>query len=137
MKNQYQTSELRSKIMKSVKSKNTGAEIYVRKIACSLGYNHYRLNVKTLPGSPDVVFKKLRKVIFVNGCFWHGHDCNKGRLPKSNITFWKNKVVNNIKRDREAYKNIKKMGWKYLVIWQCELKKESHSIRKIKKFLEK
>lgn len=134
MKKSNRPSELRSKIMRSVKSKNTGAELSIRRRILDLGYHYYRLHVKTLPGSPDIVFKRFKKVIFVNGCFWHGHECSKGRLPKTNVKFWKDKVQRNMERDMNSYKLIKKMGWRYLVIWQCEIKNERKLIKKIEKF---
>ncbi|MBT1688107.1 very short patch repair endonuclease [Dawidia soli] len=129
-------SELRSKIMRSVKSQNTGCEIIVRRLIWKLGFR-FRLNVKSLPGSPDVVLKRHQKVIFVNGCFWHGHTCPKGRLPKSNIEFWKNKVDRNRQRDSRVRSELKKLGWKSLVIWQCELKKMDVLERKLIRFMDK
>jgi DNA mismatch endonuclease, patch repair protein len=110
----------RSKIMRSVKTKNTGAELIVRRILHSMGYR-YRLHVKGLPGTPDIVFKKRKKVIFVNGCFWHGHSCAKGRMPKANAEFWKDKIGKNVKRDRKKEADLASNEWGVLVIWQCEL----------------
>lgn len=122
--------------MRSVKSQNTGCEIIVRRLIWKLGFR-FRLNVKSLPGSPDVVLKRHQKVIFVNGCFWHGHTCPKGRLPKSNIEFWKNKVDRNRQRDSRVRSELKKLGWKSLVIWQCELKKMDVLERKLIRFMDK
>lgn len=127
--------ELRSKIMRSVKSKNTGAEIITRKMLHEMGF-HYRLHVKKLPGTPDIVFSKRKKVIFVNGCFWHGHNCNKGRLPKSNLKFWTDKIHKNITRDLRNHQELNLMGWKFLIIWQCEIKVDPNGVRaKLLEFL--
>ena len=89
-----------------------------------MGYR-FRLHRKDLPGKPDIVFPKYRKVIFVHGCFWHGHkNCKRATLPVTNRTFWKKKISKNIVRDKQNYVQLKKVGWKYLIIWQCEIKKE-------------
>ena len=121
MEKPHTVDELRSKIMRSVKSKNTSAEIIVRKILRHLGY-YYRLHVKKLPGTPDIVLRKYKKVVFVNGCFWHGHNCNKGKLPKSNIEFWKTKIDKNILRDNKVIMELNEMGWQVCVVWQCQFK---------------
>lgn len=114
----------RSEIMSHIKSKNTKPEITVRKIIHSLGYR-YRLHRKDLPGKPDLAFIKIRKVIFINGCFWHGHSgCKKSALPDTHYEFWNNKIKNNVNRDTLNYKRLEDMGWKYLVIWQCEIKND-------------
>ena len=115
----------RSEIMSHIKSKNTKPEITVRKIIHSLGYR-YRLHRKDLPGKPDLAFIKIRKVIFINGCFWHGHSgCKKSALPDTHYEFWNNKIKNNVNRDTLNYKRLEDMGWKYLVIWQCEIKNDN------------
>ncbi len=112
----------RSEIMSHIKSKNTKPEITVRKIIYSLGYR-YRLHRKDLPGKPDLAFIKKKKVIFINGCFWHGHSgCKKSALPDTNYEFWNDKIKNNVNRDTQNYKLLEDMGWKYLLIWQCEIK---------------
>ena len=114
----------RSEIMSHIKSKNTKPEITVRKIIYSLGYR-YRLHRKDLPGKPDLAFIKKKKVIFINGCFWHGHSgCKKSALPDTNYEFWNDKIKKNVNRDTLNYKRLKDMGWKYLVIWQCEIKND-------------
>ena len=83
----------------------------------------YRKNVKTLPGSPDIVLPKYKKVIFVNGCFWHAHeDCKLFSWPSTNIDFWKNKLMTNVERDKQNTKLLNEMGWKVIVVWRCELK---------------
>lgn len=112
----------RSQIMSKISGKNTKPEINIRKIAHSLGYR-FRLHKKDLPGKPDIVFRKYKKVIFVNGCFWHGHkNCKRSKLPTTNSKFWKDKIEGNKKKDRSNYIRLKKLGWNYLIIWQCKIK---------------
>lgn len=109
--------------MRAVKSKDTTPEIQVRRFVHSLGYR-YRLHRKDLPGKPDLVFPKLRKVIFVHGCFWHGHTCNRGaRMPKTNVDYWSTKIDRNRSRDEEHLKSLSVLGWKTLVVWECRLSK--------------
>lgn len=114
----------RSKIMSNIKSKNTKPEIRVRKMLCNLGYGQYRLSTKKLSCKPDIVYVGMKKAIFVNGCFWHGHTCKKAALPETNHIFWKNKIITNQERDLRNYRELKEKGWSYLVIWECELKKK-------------
>ena len=112
----------RSKIMSHISGENTKPEIIIRKIAHSLGYR-FRLHKKDLPGKPDIVFPKYKKVIFVNGCFWHGHiNCSRSKLPTTNYKFWKEKIEGNKKKDTRNYRSLKKLGWDYLIIWQCGIK---------------
>jgi DNA mismatch endonuclease (patch repair protein) len=125
----------RSHIMRSVKSKNTGVEILVRGIIRSLGFRHYRLNVKTLTGKPDIVFRKAKKIIFVHGCFWHGHDCGKGNLPKSNIPFWDEKISRNKARDLKVIEKLESEEWQCLTIWQCETKETDALTNRLSEFL--
>lgn len=112
----------RSEIMSRVKNKGTKPELYIRELLCELGYNHYRLRTSKLYCSPDIVFPGLKKAIFVNGCFWHGHDCSRGATPKSNVDFWRDKVNKNIDRDKINYEELQNLKWDYLIIWQCEIK---------------
>lgn len=113
----------RSEIMSHISGKNTKPEIIIRKIAHSLGFR-FRLHRKDLPGKPDLVFPKHHKVIFVHGCFWHGHStCVRSKLPQSNSNFWKDKINANKKRDRSNLIKLKKLGWDYLIIWQCQINK--------------
>lgn len=116
--------EKRSQIMSKVKNKNTSPEITIRKLLYSLGYR-YRLYKKWLPGSPDIVFISKKKAIFVHGCLWHGHNCKRAKLPDANKEEWRNKIIVNIERDNQAFNRLKDMGWNYLVIWQCEIKKKN------------
>ena len=113
------TPEQRRRIMQSVKSKNTGPELIVRRLLHGMGYR-YRLHRKDLPGRPDIALISRRKAIFVHGCFWHGHGCPKGRLPKSRLEYWKKKLDENKKRDRTKQEQLRSLDWHVLVIWQCE-----------------
>lgn len=126
--------EARSALMSRIKSKNTKPEITVRKILYSLGYR-YRIHRKELPGSPDVIFSKRKKVIFIHGCFWHAHDCGRGFKPKTNVDFWKKKLDKNCERDRLVEKQILEIGWQSLTIWECQLKNETQLIDLLKDFL--
>jgi DNA mismatch endonuclease (patch repair protein) len=114
------TPEQRRRIMRSVKSKDTGPEMAVRRMLHAQGYR-YRLHRKDLPGRPDVVFASKRKVIFIHGCFWHGHGCSKGKLPKSKLNYWQPKIEQNKDRDARNIAELDATGWQALVIWQCEL----------------
>jgi len=114
--------QIRSAIMRAVKSTGTKPEILVRKFVHSLGYR-FRLHRKSLPGTPDLVFPRLRKVIFVNGCFWHGHDCLSGdRVPKSNTEYWLAKIARNRQRDQENSSLLTERGWSVYVVWECKVK---------------
>lgn len=123
----------RSKIMRSIHQKDTKPEIAVRKILTSLGYR-YRLHSSDLPGRPDIVFRGKRKVIFVHGCFWHSHKgCKLSHIP--DITYWKNKLRDNKKRDKIIQEKLVKEGWSYLIIWECEIANSSRLTETIIKFL--
>jgi DNA mismatch endonuclease (patch repair protein) len=114
--------EKRSAIMRAVKSENTKPEIALRKALFALGFR-YRLNVKTLPGKPDLVFARRRTVIFVHGCFWHGHHCKRGkRVPKTNRAYWTEKIARNKARDHKNAAALKRLGWRVVTIWECKLK---------------
>ncbi|MCK4829673.1 DNA mismatch endonuclease Vsr [bacterium] len=128
----------RSQIMGRISGKNTKPELIIRKALFSEGYR-YRLHRKDLPGNPDIVFPNRKKVIFVNGCFWHGHSCKKAALPTTNKSFWEKKLTGNKERDKRNLAKLKAMGWKSMVIWQCQIKKNTleTQINKIKVFLEK
>lgn len=116
------TPEQRRRIMQSVQTRNTGPELSVRRILFNLGYR-YRLHRRDLPGSPDIVFPGRRKVIFVHGCYWHGHGCAKGRLPKSRLEYWGPKIEANRARDKRNRRDLKATGWSALTVWQCETAK--------------
>lgn len=116
------TREVRSYNMSQIKGKNTKPEILVRKFLFSNGFR-YRLHVKKLPGKPDIVFPKYKKVLFIHGCYWHGHkDCKYFVAPKSRTEWWLNKINGNKEKDKENEELLRKMGWKVIVIWECELK---------------
>ena len=116
------TKEQRHKCMSSIKGKDTKPELLVRKFLFKRGYR-YRLNHPRLPGHPDLVMLKYHSVIFVNGCFWHGHEgCKYFILPKSNTDFWKTKIERNKERDIEVQKELAKMGWHCITIWECQLR---------------
>ena len=110
--------------MSRIRGKNTTPELKLRKTLHSLGYR-YRVNVRKLPGSPDIVLAKYRTCIFVNGCFWHGHkDCRYATKPKTNAEFWSTKIENNRERDLRDYTFLESLGWRVIVVWECELKKD-------------
>lgn len=112
----------RHKNMVSIRSKNTKPEVLVRKFLWKRGFR-YRLNNPRLPGHPDIVLRKYRTCIFVNGCFWHGHEgCKYFVMPKTNTEFWEKKINRNRERDKEEQKKLAEMGWHVIVVWECELK---------------
>lgn len=115
--------ETRSYNMSHIRSTNSKPEELVRKYLFSKGFR-YRKNVRTLPGCPDIVLKKYKTVIFVNGCFWHKHDCPRFVWPSSNEEYWRPKILRNVERDRENSEKLKSMGWKVINVWECELKKK-------------
>lgn len=107
--------------MRSVKSQDTKPEMAVRRFVHSLGYR-FRLHRKTLPGTPDLVLPRLRKVVFVNGCFWHGHDCARGdRVPKNNREYWTAKIARNRERDQYNRTLLQGQGWGVHVVWECQI----------------
>ena len=110
----------RSKIMAAIRSKNTRPELIVRKYLFAKGFR-YRINHPHLPGHPDIVLRKYRTCIFVNGCFWHGHDCPKGHIPKTRQDFWRTKINRNRERDKEEQRRLAEMGWHCITVWECEL----------------
>ncbi len=116
--------ERRSYNMSCIKGKDTKPETVVRKWLWQSGYR-YRLHYRDLPGKPDIVFPSRKKVIFINGCFWHKHECNYFRWPKSNPEFWKRKIEGNVIRDSENYLKLINNGWEYLIIWECETKEKN------------
>jgi DNA mismatch endonuclease, patch repair protein len=124
-----------SEIMAAVRSWDTAPEMAVRRVVHGLGYR-YRLHVQTLPGKPDLVFPSRRKVIFVHGCFWHRHArCRYTTSPKTRTKFWQDKFSTNVARDRRVRRELKKLGWSILTIWQCELKKQQQLEVRIDEFL--
>lgn len=117
--------EKRSQIMAAVKSKNTKTEVLVRRLLHGAGFR-YRLHRKDLPGRPDIVLPKYHAVVFINGCFWHGHNCKRsGTLPKTNTAFWKEKIENNKRRDINNIQLLKSRNWRVCIIWECALTRGS------------
>ena len=109
--------------MSHIRSKNSKPEELVRKYLFSKGFR-YRKNVRTLPGCPDIVFPKYKTVIFVNGCFWHKHDCPRFVWPSTNEEYWRPKIMGNVERDKRNIAELQQLGWTVLTVWECELKKK-------------
>ena len=127
--------EKRSWVMSRVRGRETSPEIKVRSLTHRLGYR-FRLHRKNLPGKPDLVFPFRKKVIFVHGCFWHGHDCPRGkRTPKTNTEYWIEKIRKNIERDAKNQSQLQSLGWNVLVIWECEIKNLDKIACKINEYL--
>lgn len=132
------THEQRSRCMSAIRNKNTAPEVTLRNELYRLGYR-YRVNYAALPGKPDLVFPKRRKVIFINGCFWHRHRCKAGlSVPSSRKAFWTAKLMENKRRDARQIRQLRGLGWHALVVWQCELKKSRlrRTLSRIAAFLE-
>lgn len=129
-------SERRSATMRAVKSRDTRPEMRVRRLLHRMGYR-YRLQRKDLPGKPDIVFGPRRRVIFVHGCFWHGHDCKRGaRVPATNTAYWQAKIARNVDRHARQLDALITKGWAALTLWECELKDQDVLIECLKKFLD-
>ena len=131
----FLTPEQRSERMKRVRSSNTQPEKIVRKLVSSLGFR-YRLNVRALPGAPDLTFRRLKKAIFVHGCFWHGHEsCKRATLPKTRAEFWAAKQLYNKRRDEANLLKLRELGWETLVIWECGMKDQIVLTDQLRDFL--
>jgi len=126
----------RSKQMALIRSKNTKPELLVGSIVRSHGYR-FRRHCSELPGKPDFVFPKRRKIIFIHGCFWHGHKCRLGRVPKSRKDYWVGKIIGNHKRDLRTLRLLRRGDWKCLVLWECQLRNLARLSERIRRFLEK
>ncbi len=111
----------RSRMMAAVRSKNTAPEVQIRHRLFNRGFR-YRLHAPSLPGRPDIVFPKYHAVVFVSGCYWHNHDCHFGRLPATRRNWWKRKLESNRKRDARVLSELRQMGWRTLVVWECSVK---------------
>lgn len=132
----FMSPERRSAHMAKIRSKDTKPEIMLRRVLHRDGLR-YRLHDRRLPGRPDLVFAGRRKVVFVNGCFWHGHDCPVGsRLPKSNTQFWADKRLRNQERDALQRIQLREQGWNYLDVWECEVLANDDVLRRVKLFLD-
>lgn len=126
----------RSERMSRVRSKDTKPELFVRRLLSSMGYR-YRLHLRSVPGNPDIVFLRRRRAVFVHGCFWHRHKgCPNCRLPKSKLDFWKPKLEGNRKRDVKKQQELKRAGWEFLVIWECEVKDGKSLAARLRSFME-
>lgn len=128
--------EKRHEIMQNVKAKNTAPEIKLRSLLHKNGFR-FRVNRKDLPGKPDIVLPKYRAVIFVHGCFWHGHDCPRGQRPQTNADFWNQKIDRNVIRDKSDVSLLESLGWRVLIVWECEIKKKNEAVllSRVKEFL--
>ena len=129
------TKEKRSWVMSRVKGRDTKPEILIRSVVHRMGYR-FRVHRRDLPGNPDIVLPRHGKVIFVHGCFWHGHkNCPRSKRPTTNTVFWNDKLNKNIERDKRFQKKLRSMGWKVLVVWQCETRKPEKLLMKLERFL--
>ena len=129
------TSEVRSRIMASVRQKNTAPEMCVRRMLHRLGYR-YALHRKDLPGRPDLVFAPRQMAIFVHGCFWHGHSCRKGKRPSSRVEYWNAKINNNKLRDERNVRDLQGDGWHVCIVWECETLDPEPLRRRLVRFLD-
>lgn len=130
------TKSQRKFCMSQNKGKDTSPEISVRRLVYSLGH-HYRLHRKNLPGCPDMIFPGKKKAIFINGCYWHRHNCKKGRsMPQTRKTFWQSKFKKTILRDKRNLKKLRLLGYKILVVWECQTRKPGKLVERIMAFLE-
>ncbi len=130
------TKKKRSEIMSLISGKETQPEIKVRSQLFKKGFR-FRKNLKTLPGKPDIVLSKYKTIIFVHGCFWHGHTCKWGKRPTSNTSFWQSKILGNIERDKRVKTELRNLGWKVLIVWDCQLRNKESSQRIIEKLVAK
>lgn len=127
---------VRSQIMSRVKGFDTQPELVLRQVLHRNGFR-YRLHVRSLPGSPDMVLPKTKLVIFVNGCFWHWHGCRRSRLPLDNRPYWREKIGRNVSRDHSNYNALQELGWRVLLVWECALKKAilEETIEQVQSFI--
>ena len=126
--NDHLTKERRSELMSRVRTRGTAPELYVRRTLWAEGFR-YRINVRGLPGAPDLVLRRYNTVVLVNGCFWHGHDCPKGlKRPKTNSEFWNRKLEGNVARDATNLWELTELGWTAFVIWECELESGTEAL---------
>ncbi|HET9180213.1 MAG TPA: very short patch repair endonuclease [Terriglobia bacterium] len=129
--------ERRSENMRRIRSTGTSPEIVVRRLAHGMGFR-YRLHFSKLPGKPDLVFPRLKRIVEVRGCFWHQHPgCIDSHVPKSRIPYWKPKLTRNKQRDKENDRRVRQLGWQVLVIWECEVKDRDQVSRRLRQFLGK
>jgi DNA mismatch endonuclease (patch repair protein) len=127
--------EKRSDIMSRIKGTDTAVEMTVRRLLHRLGYR-FRLHVSSLPGKPDIVLPRFKRVVCVHGCYWHGHSrCSRATIPKSNTEFWTRKIEGNIARDRRNARQLRALGWGVLVVWQCQAKNQIALTKRLQRFL--
>lgn len=124
------TPERRSEIMRNIRAANTQPEVRLRKALHALGFR-YKLHVRDLPGTPDVVLPKYKAVIQIRGCFWHSHSCQRGRIPKSKSEYWKNKLERNRLRDASSDEKLRQLGWSVIVVWECEIRSKEGLEQKV------
>lgn len=116
--------------MARVKGANTRPEMEVRRKAFAAGFR-FRLHAKFLPGRPDLIFPRYRVAVFIHGCFWHGHNCNRGKRPTTNVEFWNTKLDRNLTRDEEKLRELTAAGWETIIVWQCRLKTDTEALLKL------
>ncbi len=127
--------EKRRWIMSRVRNRDTAPEVAVRSMIHRMGYR-FRLHARDLPGTPDIVLPRHKKVVFVHGCFWHGHEgCPRAKLPQTNAEFWRKKIETNVRRDRKVVEELAECGWQVLIVWGCELRHPQHLTEKLADFL--
>lgn len=127
--------EKRSAIMSRVRGRDTKPELLIRSFVHRMGYR-FRLHRNDLPGNPDIVLPRYHKALFVHGCFWHGHKlCSRSKRPATNRSFWNQKLDQNIERDRRFQRELRRMGWKVLIVWECETRKSDKLSTKLRTFL--
>ncbi len=135
MKREANAKPTRSAIMRAVPGRDTSAELKVRRILRAIAPG-YRLHRKDVPGKPDVAYIGAKRAIFVNGCFWHGHDCRRGaRMPKTNVEYWQAKIGRNRARDADNLRKLEALGWRALVVWECELADAAALDARVREFL--
>ena len=128
--------ETRRRIMRAVRGKDTAPELMVRRLLRDMGRSGYRLHRSDIPGSPDIAWIGRKLAIFIHGCFWHGHDCQHGsRKPRSNREYWRAKLRRNIERDVRQKEALRMLGWRSLIIWECELTDSTMVRERLKRFL--
>lgn len=128
------TPEMRAALMSRIRGKNTKPELAVRRMLFALGYR-FRVHIKELPGCPDIVFFRRRAVIFVHGCFWHRHNCEKAYTPKTRHEFWQQKFSQNVERDQRSYQLLAEAEWRIFVAWECEIERDYTFVERVTEFL--
>jgi len=129
------TREQRSRIMRRVKGRDTKPELLIRSMVHRMGFR-FRVQGRDLPGNPDIVLPRHRKVIFVHGCFWHGHKrCPRSKRPATNTAFWNKKLDGNVERDKRFRRELRRLGWKTLIVWECETRKPERLLGRLERFL--